>query len=116
MANELTVTAKLNFSKGGAKVTRAITDLIDVAGDAFSHEIQSIPTSNTALTEGAAVGTPGYYLIINLDATNYVEIGLTNSYAIKLLAGEVCLFRADGAIYAKANTAAVLVEFVLIEL
>ena len=115
MANELSITAKLNFSKGGAKVTKAESVSIDVTGDAFSHEIQSIPTSNTALVEGAAVGTPGYYWIKNLDSTNYVTIGLTGSYAIKLLAGEVALFRAAGAIFALADTAACLVEYVVIE-
>lgn len=115
MSNELSVTAKLNFSKGGAKVTKAASVSIDVTGDAFSHEIQSIPTSNTALVEGAAVGTPGYYWIKNLDATNYVTIGLTASYAIKLLPGEVCLFRAAGAIFALANTAACLVEYAVVE-
>ena len=115
MADEIAITVRLAFSKSGAKVSRTENINVDVTGDAFSHEIQSIPTSNTALTEGAAVGTPGYYLIKNLDATNYVTVGLTGSYAIKLLAGEVCLFRAAGAIYALANTDTCLVEFVLIE-
>jgi hypothetical protein len=115
MADEITITARLAFSKSGAKVSRTENISVDVTGDAFSHEIQSIPTSNTALTEGAAVGTPGYYLIKNLDDTNYVTIGLTGSYAIKLLPGEVCLFRAAGAIYALADTDTCLIEFVLVE-
>lgn len=115
MSDELAVTAKLSFNKGGASVTKAESLSIDVTGDAFSHEIQSIPTSNTALVEGAAVGTPGYYWIKNLDSTNYVTIGLTGSYAIRLNAGEVCLFRAAGAIFALANTASVLVEYVVVE-
>lgn len=115
MADELSITARMNFRKGGAKVNRTENISVDITGDAFSHEIQSIPTSNTALTEGAAVGTPGYVFIKNLDATNYVTVGLTASYAIKLLAGEVALFRAAGAIYALANTAACLVEYVIVE-
>uniref|UniRef100_A0A6M3J564 Uncharacterized protein n=1 Tax=viral metagenome TaxID=1070528 RepID=A0A6M3J564_9ZZZZ len=115
MSDELRIGLVMSFDKGGAKCNRAETIEVDVTGDAFSHEIQSIPTSNTALVEGAAVGTPGYYFIKNLDATNYVTIGLTASYAIKLLAGEICCFRAAGAIFALANTAACLVEYWVIE-
>ena len=52
----------------------------------------------------------------NIDATNFVEVGLTGSYTIKLLAGESAVFRADGALYAKADTAACDVEYIIVEL
>uniref|UniRef100_A0A6M3KCC4 Uncharacterized protein n=1 Tax=viral metagenome TaxID=1070528 RepID=A0A6M3KCC4_9ZZZZ len=115
MSNELTLRTSISFNKGDAKVNRTDGISVDVTGDAFSHEVQSIPTSNTALTEGAAVGTPGYVWIKNLDTTNYVTVGLTGSYAIKLLAGEFALFRAAGAVFALADTASCLVEYVIIE-
>jgi len=115
VSGELSIGIVFSFNKGGAKVSRSETLTIDVAGDAFSHEIQSIGTGNVALVEGAAVGTPGYILVKNLDDSNFVEVGITGSYTIKLLAGEVALFRADAAIYAKADTAACLVEYVIIE-
>ncbi len=115
MASEISVSVSLTFSKGGASISKSDSKLVDVTGDAFSHEVQSIPTSNTALVEGAAVGTPGYVYIKNLDATNFVTVGITASYTIKLLAGEFALFRAASAIYALADTASCLVEYVIIE-
>ena len=115
MSDELRIGVVMSFEKGGAKAQRSETIQVDVTGDAFGHEIQTIPTSNTALVEPAAVGTPGYYFIKNLDATNFVTIGLTSSYAVKLLAGEIALFRAAGAIYALADTASVNLEYWVIE-
>lgn len=115
MSDELKIGVVMSFSKGGASANRSEHIEVDVTGDAFNHEIQSIPTSNTALVEATAVGTPGFYFIKNLDATNYVTVGLTSSYAIKLKAGEIAVFRAAGAIYALADTAACLVEYWLIE-
>ena len=115
MANEISIVVSMTFRKGGAEAQRAETISVDVAGDAFSHEIQEIGTADEALVEGAALGTPGYVFIKNLDSTNFVEVGLTSSYTIKLKAGEVALFRADGAIFAKADTSACNVEYWIIE-
>jgi len=117
MADELALTFKLSFSKGGAKVSRAFTDSVTITGDAFTHGIQSIGTAEEEVAQGADVGTPGYVLIVNLDATNYVEIGSTTGvYDIKLLAGEKALYRHNSAtIYAKSNTAACLCEYIICE-
>jgi len=68
------------------------------------------------LVEPDALGTPGYVYVRNMDTTNYVEVGITASYTIKLLAGDFALFPAAAAIYAKANTAACNVEYIIIEL
>ena len=117
MAGELSLKVSLSFSKGNAEVRRSEGISVTVTGDAFSHEVQSVGTTEEALAQGADLGTPGYLLVINLDATNYVEVGSTTGvYDIKLLAGEFALYRHNSAtVYAKANTAACLVEFVLIE-
>ena len=118
MSNELRIGIVLNFLKSGATLNRAFNKEITVTGDAFNHDVQSIGTSEEVLAQGADLGTPGYVLVINLDATNYVEIGSTTGvYDIKLLAGEPALYRHNSAtIYAKANTAACLVEYIIIEL
>ena len=118
MADELKLRISLRFSKGSAKVNIQESDSITVTGDAFEHAVQEVGTSEEALAQGADVGTPGFLLVKNLDATNYVEIGSTTGvYDIKLLAGEFCLYRHNSAtIYAKANTAACNVEYCLIEL
>ena len=117
MANELTILVSMAFSKGGASVSRAESIQVTVTGDAFSHEVQEVGTSEEQLAQGADLGTPGYMLIKNLDGTNYVEVGSTTGvYDIKLKAGEVALYRHNSAtVYAKANTAVCLVEYMLIE-
>ena len=117
MANELRVTTKVNFSKGGAVVTRSFSQDVTITGDMFSHDVQSIGTVEEELAQGADLGTPGYVLIKNLDATNYVEIGSTTGiYDIKLKAGEVALYRHNSAtVYGKANVAACLVEYIIFE-
>lgn len=115
MAKEILLGVTITFKKGGAQVSRSESIAVNVTGDAFSHETQSIGTSNVALALGTALGTPGYIFIKNLDAVNYVEVGNTNAYAIKLKAGEVALYRHDGTPFAKANTAACLVEYLIIE-
>ena len=115
MSNEISISASLTFSKGGASVSRSEGIQVSVTGDAFSHEVMSIPTSATLLVEGGDLGTAGYVLIKNLDATNYVTVGLSGQYSIKLKAGEIALFRAAAPIYALANTATVLVEYLIVE-
>jgi len=117
MANEIVLSASITFKKGGAKVSRSEVVQVTVTGDAFSHEVQSVGTTEEALAQGADLGTPGYMFIKNMDATNYVEVGSTTGvYDIKLKAGEVALYRHNSAtVYAKANTGACLVEYLLIE-
>lgn len=117
MSDELRLGIVLSFSKGGAKANRAEHIEVDVTGDAFTHEVQSVGTTEEELPQGADLGTPGYVFIKNLDSTNYVEIGSTTGvYDIKLLAGEVALYRHNSAtLYGKANSAACLVEYIIIE-
>ena len=117
MADELSIGVTMSFSKGGAIARRAERISVDVTGDALTHEVQEVGTSEEELAQGADLGTPGYLFIKNLDATNYVEIGSTTGvYDIKVKAGEVALYRHNSStIYAKANTAACKVEYLLIE-
>jgi hypothetical protein len=117
MADEITISVRMAFSKSGAKASRTENINVDVTGDSFTHEIQSVGTTEEELAQGADLGTPGYIFIKNLDSTNYVEVGVTTGvYTVKLLAGEVACFRVNGAtIYAKANSSSVLVEYLIIE-
>jgi len=117
MADELSINATISFSKGGAKVNRSESASVTVTGDSFIHNVQSIDTSEEVVLEGTDLGTPGYMWIKNLDATNYVDVGLTGAYQVRLKAGEIALYRvaSSAAIYALANTGACLVEYVLIE-
>lgn len=118
MADELKISAKLSCTlSSGAGISKRYQATLDVSGDCFVHGTQSVGTSEEEITQLADLGTPGYMLIKNTDSTNYVEVGSTTGvYDIKLLAGEIALYRHNSAtVYAKANTAACLVEYTLIE-
>jgi hypothetical protein len=117
MANELTVSASLSFSKAGIAVSASKTGLlVTVAGDAYVRNIQTIGTSEEAIVLGDS-GSAGYCFLRNLDATNYVTIrpGTGTADLIKLQAGEIALFRLAVAPWAIANTGACQLEVVIIE-
>lgn len=123
MANEINVSLSLSASKGSIEVTRRSGNLLrDMSGDAYGANVQSIPTTagGTALATFAAVGTPGLTWFRNLDSTNYVDIGVEDSGTfypfVKLKAGDCALLRlGTAAPYARANTSAVLLEYIILE-
>lgn len=118
MANELTVSASLRFSKSGREASQSYSGIqVDVTGDKVTRIIQEIGTSEEALDIGD-IGTAGYVLIKNLDDDNFVEIrpGSGTADLIKIGAGEIALFRlALNGPYAIADTAACDLEITLIE-
>ncbi len=116
MANELTVTTVTAYEKGNVEVPSLTTrKQVTVTGNVLVDAVQSIGTSEETLALGeVATALVGYVWFYNTDSTNYVEIGnATGAYQIKLKAGEVAVLRLDSwaAIYAKANTAAVLLQY-----
>ena len=117
MSDEVRINIGLSFSKDGAVVTKNKAFSVDVTGDSYVSGVLSIGTSEEELTQLADLGTPGWTLLSNLDDTNYVEFGSTTGvYDIKLEAGESAVYRHNSAtLYAKANTAACLVEYTIIE-
>ena len=115
MANELSLTVKLEYIKGNVNLKRLLTKTPTVTGTATAHDIQNIGTAEETLGVGE-VTLAGYALFYNLDATNYIEIGkAAATYSIKLKPGEFAVLRLDSwsAIYAKANTAPVDLEYIL---
>src|SRR3990167_865110 len=123
MADEITLTWKVTFSKGGTEFTfpdaakREIK--ISVTGSRFLHGRQSIGTSVEALQLGEVV-TGGMLFGVNRDATNYIEIrsGGAGADLVRAKAGEPFFFRVSADTAAPnliANTAACEVEYVLIE-
>jgi len=121
MANEITAKVYLSVSKTGVPdITKQPAQfLITMTGTDLILATQSIGTSAENIIKGE-ITTPGMCLIHNLDATNYVEIGHDVSAAfeadIKIKAGEWCLFRMSQATpQAKANAAAVVIEYLMIE-
>jgi hypothetical protein len=117
MANELNLTYTLSFRKTNCQtVTQSLTSAVTVSGTYTGSNVQSIGTGDTVVTVPAGMGTVGYVLFENLDATNYIEIGNDGSvYPVRLLAGEKAMFRFNGAIHAKANTGACKLSTTAIE-
>ena len=121
MANELLLSIAASFSKGGRTAdTRnmgASGVFIDVSGTDFFHGTQTIGTSPEAIDLGD-ITTPGYIVIKNRDATNFVEIrdGSGGADVVKLLAGDVQCFRlATSTPFAVADTASCEIEYLLVE-
>ena len=77
----------------------------------------SIGTDAEAL-DISDISTVEFVVIKNTDATNYVEIDCNYSSSfsadIKLDAGKTAIFKPSGTVQAKANTAACIVEFLVI--
>ena len=120
MANEITISGSLSGTKPGAVENFSVSGLtVTMTGTDYVKLTQTVGTSEEALVMLDA-GTPGFCVIKNLDATNYVEVRQGTGVAdlIRINAGEFALFRfaADAtAPYVIANTAACIVEYLLFE-
>ncbi|HYT08987.1 MAG TPA: hypothetical protein VEL77_15185 [Rugosimonospora sp.] len=121
MASELTVSAAMSFLKGGIGPINAPPQnqkKFTVAGSAFSESTQSIATTMTVVNLGG-VGTLGWFFVVNTDATNYCDFFAVSTDAvpfIRLQPGEFFMGRLGcTAPNAKAHTAAVIVEMLLVE-
>lgn len=119
MANELTISGSMSFSKGGVTTSKSYTGkTVTVSGTKYTKIVQTIGTSEEALDLGD-VGTPGYCIIENLDATNFVSIRRATGEGnfLKILGGKAVgpLMLAATAPYAIADTANVAIELTLVE-
>lgn len=122
MAKEITITAKLSVTNGSLKISRGETSRqVDQAAAGYAARAQVIGNSaHEALDIGSDVSAAGCYYLRNLDATNYVTIGVdvSGTYCplLKLLPGEEHVGRfAINAPYAKANAASVKLDFCVLE-
>ncbi len=118
MANELTVSAALVFAKNSSSITFGASGVSrNVAGDRYIRTIQSVGTAEEAIGKGE-LGTLGYGVFRNLDATNFITLRAATALAsgIKLEPGDYCVFRLGGnAPFAIADTAACLMEYLIVE-
>jgi hypothetical protein len=118
MASEIAVNQRITATKGSITRTRNRSFNADWTTATYAGTVQSIPTTaaGTALAF-TGVTTGGWAYFINNDATNYVEIGVQTGGTtflplVKLLPGEMALLRlAVLTVFARANTAAVLLEY-----
>ena len=121
MADEISYTAKLAVTKSNLSYTRTVSDAVDMTGSTHNGGSPSIPitTAGTALALGD-VTTPGWAFFRNLDATNFIEIGIQQGGVfypfLKLKAGDATACRlGTTAPYARANTAAARLEFAIFQ-
>lgn len=121
MAQEITVTARLNVAKGYlVQKFDPGSVLVDLTGTTATGGVQDIGTStNAEALSMSDVSSAGYAFFRNTDTTNYVEIGTGTgaSFAafLKLKAGEVAVCRlGTNAPTAKANSAAVKLQYFIL--
>lgn len=120
MAQEITATSSMFFAKGSIASNGLQKSGLrfDVTGAQYIRKTQSIGTAAEAILLGD-VGTPGWCMIQNNDATNYVEIFAQVADSVplvKLKPGEFFCGRLGcTAPAAKANTAAVVIEYIIVE-
>ena len=118
MADELKLNFNLRFTKGGASVRVSDNVSVDVTGDAYTAGVQEIGfAAEEEIAQGADLGTPGYVVIRNLDALNYIMVGATTLvYCVRVNAGEFAIFRNNGStLYAKAVGGNCLIEYFIFE-
>ena len=120
MASEATTSRSLAFVKGSVSQTLTGSSSSTVAGTNYQKADQTIPTSATAINLGPLAGvTLGEFLIKNNDSTNYVDI-LQNTAGVTMLhilpggCSSGYFHSTITAPAAKANTASVDIEFLLL--
>lgn len=121
MANEITISAKLAVSNGNLSDNLTVNQRVDQAAALAHNPVIDVGTSEEVIGTGD-IGTLGWVIFRNLDATNYVDIGPESGGSmvamIRAEAGEVAgPFRLKPGITlrAQANTAAVKLAMLLLE-
>lgn len=120
MADELTLRVDLTFEKDDDVLELLLGRIKrDVTGKKPLKHRQTIGTSEEAVVVGD-VGAGGFFVGINKDATNYIELRPGSGLAdlVRLKPGDPCLFRLtdDATLYAIANTAACDLLYAIIPL
>jgi len=121
MSQEITSSLSLSIANGNLSFSRSISNKIDMAGTHFGEVAQTIGTTEEALAINTDIATLGIALFRNLDATNYVTIGIVVSATYypfaRLKPGEAYPLRLEPGVayYAKAHTASVVLEHAVAE-
>jgi hypothetical protein len=110
-----------SYGSGALSLDHSRSLTVTTAGDHPHATVQDVGfAAHEALVIPAEIGTAGWAWFQNMDATNFVQIGLDVSAAFvpfaKLLPGEATAIRlSTDAIYAKADTGAVKLYFLITE-
>lgn len=122
MANEINLTASLSVYKNtvmSAVAGRSLTRSFTMTGNYMVEGVMTVATSATAIPLGS-VTTPHWAFFFNTDSNNYLTIrnGASGADLLKLLAGECafCPLLDSSTPYAVANTASIVMEYMIISL
>ena len=119
MANEITITVQLSYNNSGRTLSVVESFQASQVGTDYIRGTKDITTAGAQTLPLGSVGTAvhSYVLIKNTHASSYVDIGYADTpYVARLLFGQSMLTPWTGAaIYAKAQTGTVIVEYTIIE-
>lgn len=111
-----TISTTVSMSVSGGALTASLSGSANAEQSSEEHvsQTQTIGTTAEALDLGDLANVNGGICIRNNDAVNFVEIDAANtfnSFPQKIPAGQVAMLRPQTTtIYAKANTAAVVIS------
>ena len=123
MANEITIGGSLRLSRSTAPKHTETMKFSGIqstqAGNDYVSGSQTIGNSaDEALAKGE-IGTIGFFMLKNLDGTNFITIGISDggTKIIKVLAGHSVgpIYVDTGNLWVQADTASVIVQYLLIE-
>jgi len=120
MANEITYQFQLRLANGDLSDTYSSpSQRTDQSTARLIRNVQEIGTSEEVLETGG-IATPGWAVFVNLDDTNFVEVGHytggTFYEFLKLKPGDQMVLRlgiATTELYAKADTATVSLFYII---
>jgi len=110
MADEIRVVTSLSVNNGNLKSPGTTYNITHDQAAAVAPAPGGVNIGTAEETISFGDVTPGWVEIVNLDDTNFVDLGFsTGVYGITIPAGSTCLFKmkSGATIYAKADTAAV---------
>ena len=124
MANEITISMTIDCINGDFRYARKVSgQKYDQAAIGARSGVQEIGFAAHEILLATDVVTEGWVYMRNVDDTNFVEWGIDVAAAFepvgKMEIGEPAMFRlstdAGAALYLKADTAAVKVEYIILE-
>ena len=119
MATQLQTSVTCTYVKSGVSVQDVIISTTeDLTGAGRAGDVISATTAAMAIPLGGVTSPGGVAFFKNLNATNYVEIGFDDSGFVsiaKLLPGQIALIPLVAAPWVRANTAACLLQYKIMD-
>jgi hypothetical protein len=125
MANELTISASIDYDKNNHQLTFTPPVInVDVAGEQHSAGVQALTTTHEALVlneVGAAAQGWAWFRNIGTDASTHIKVGVNNADSsftevFNLVGGEFAIMRlGDTALYAESSAGTLHLQYSILE-